>query len=62
MRHTFASYLIHAGCNVKQIAAAMGHEDEAFTLRTYVHLMPRNDEEVRERLQHFLSTDDKGAG
>jgi integrase len=38
-RHTCASMLLESGKNVRQIAAWLGHEDPAFTLRTYTHLM-----------------------
>ncbi len=38
-RHTCASMLFEAGRNLKQIAGWLGHADEAFTLRTYVHMM-----------------------
>jgi integrase len=40
LRHTCASRLFAAGMNPKQIAKWLGHSDAAFTLRTYVHLMP----------------------
>lgn len=44
-RHTFASRLFDAGCDAKVIAAVLGHRDEAFTRRTYIHLseVPRFD-------------------
>ena len=38
-RHTCASMLLESGKNIRQIAAWLGHEDPAFTLRTYTHLM-----------------------
>ena len=40
LRHTCASRLFAAGMNPKQIAKWLGHSDAAFTMRTYVHLMP----------------------
>jgi integrase len=40
LRHTCASRLFASGMNPKQIAKWLGHSDAAFTLRTYVHLMP----------------------
>jgi integrase len=37
LRHKFASHLAHSGqISVKDIAHALGHADEAFTLRVYV--------------------------
>jgi integrase len=38
-RHTCASILLDSGKNIRQVAAWLGHEDPAFTLRTYAHLM-----------------------
>ena len=34
--------LFEAGRNVAQVAAWLGHTDPAFTLRTYVHLLPED--------------------
>lgn len=41
-RHTFASIVLQAGETITQLAAWLGHSDPAFTLRTYVHFMPRS--------------------
>jgi integrase len=38
LRHTFASMLIAQGRDAAFVADQLGHEDPAFTLRTYVHL------------------------
>jgi integrase len=38
-RHTCASVLFDNGKNIKQVSVWLGHDDPAFTLRTYVHLM-----------------------
>jgi integrase len=38
LRHTHASLLIARGASAKAVADRLGHTDEAFTLRTYVHL------------------------
>jgi integrase len=37
LRHSLASILLDNGHTIEQIAAWLGHEDSAFTLRTYVH-------------------------
>jgi len=37
LRHSLASLLLENGHTIEQIAAWLGHEDSAFTLRTYVH-------------------------
>lgn len=41
-RHTFASIVLQSGETVTQLAAWLGHSDPAFTLRTYVHFMPKS--------------------
>lgn len=38
-RHTCASLLFEGGKNILQVSRWLGHADEAFTLRTYVHLL-----------------------
>ncbi len=40
LRHFFASALIHAGCSVKQVQAALGHKSAKVTLDVYGHLGP----------------------
>ncbi|MEV4739819.1 site-specific integrase [Streptomyces sp. NPDC049555] len=42
LRHTFASVVLAAGETIVQLAAWLGHSDPAFTLRTYVHFMPKS--------------------
>ena len=43
IRHAYASRLIAAGANLKQLQTWMGHNDPAFTLRTYGHLFHDDD-------------------
>ncbi len=40
LRHTCASRLFKAGWNAKQVQMMLGHHSPAFTLSTYVHLIP----------------------
>jgi len=40
LRHTCASNLFTGGANAKQVQVWLGHHSPAFTLATYVHLMP----------------------
>lgn len=42
LRHTFASFVLSEGETITQLAAWLGHSDPAFTLRTYVHFMPKS--------------------
>jgi len=40
LRHTCATMLFRHGLNAKQVQAWLGHHSPAFTLATYVHLLP----------------------
>jgi len=40
LRHTCATTLFRHGANAKQVQAWLGHHSPAFTLATYVHLLP----------------------
>jgi integrase len=40
LRHTCASMLFRSGWNAKHVQMLLGHHSPAFTLSTYVHLMP----------------------
>lgn len=40
LRHTCASILFRSGWNAKQVQVVLGHHSPAFTLATYVHLIP----------------------
>ena len=40
LRHTCATMLFRNGLNAKQMQAWLGHHSPAFTLATYVHLLP----------------------
>jgi integrase len=47
LRHLYASHMLAQGVSIKELAAFLGHADEGFTLRTYVHLMPNSFERAR---------------
>lgn len=57
MRHTCASILFRSGWNAKQVQIVLGHHSPAFTLATYVHLIPDDLPEPR-----FLHDDEAPAG
>jgi integrase len=56
-RHTFASIVLQAGETVAQLAAWLGHSDPAFTLRTYVHFLPRSGKMGMKALGAWLAPD-----
>jgi integrase len=47
LRHLYASHMLAQGVSIKELAAFLGHADEAFTLRTYVHMMPNSYDRAR---------------
>lgn len=47
LRHHFASVLLQQGVSIRAVADYLGHHDPGFTLRTYAHLMP--DDQDRSR-------------
>ncbi|MEZ5079650.1 MAG: tyrosine-type recombinase/integrase [Thermoleophilia bacterium] len=42
LRHTCASMLFRSGWNAKQVQMVLGHHSPAFTMSTYVHLIPED--------------------
>ncbi len=42
-RHTWATFALHAGRNIRWVADQLGHADPALTLRVYAHAM-KNEE------------------
>ena len=42
LRHTAASRWLLSGVTIAQVALLLGHEDPSFTLRTYIHMLPRD--------------------
>lgn len=55
-RHTFASIVLQAGETITQLAAWLGHSDPAFTLRTYVHFMPKSGNRGLKALGEWVSS------
>ena len=54
-RHTFASLLIDSGANPKAIQSFMGHSKIQTTFDVYGHLLPGSRDEVRRRMDMYLS-------
>jgi integrase len=48
MRHTYASALIHGGCQIKELQARLGHATAKETWDTYGHLWPNSEDRTRE--------------
>jgi integrase len=54
-RHTYASYLIAAGVEMKAISTYMGHSSVAFTYDRYGHLLPDSMAENTAKLDAYLA-------
>ena len=56
LRHFFASALITGGASVKQVQAALGHDNATTTLRTYAHLWPGDEDRTRDAIDKTLKS------
>jgi integrase len=54
-RHTYASYLIAAGVDMKAIGEYMGHSSVAFTYDRYGHLLPGSHAANAAKLDAYLA-------
>lgn len=61
-RHTFASIVLQSGETITQLAAWLGHSDPAFTLRTYVHFMPKSGSKGLAALGEWVAPGANGPG
>jgi integrase len=52
---SFASLLIDLGVNAKAVQEFMGHSKIQTTFDTYGHLLPGSHDEVRARMDEYLS-------
>jgi integrase len=43
-RHTSATLLLRAGVSLKAVSRRLGHENEAVTLKHYLHALPEDDD------------------
>lgn len=56
-RHTFASMLIAAGCNAKDLSVVMGHSSISTTFDFYAKMMPGGTADVGGKLGAYISGD-----
>ena len=45
-RHTFATLALEGGRSIRWVAETLGHADPALTLRTYAHVLDREDDDM----------------
>ena len=53
-RHTYASFMIAAGVNMKALCTYMGHTSITTTLDRYGHLLPGNESQAADLLSRWL--------
>jgi integrase len=54
LRHSHASLCLRNGVDLKEVGDRLGHSRASFTLDTYVHLLPGQDQEVARRVDSVL--------
>ena len=55
LRHTYASNLIAAGCDVVTVQRSLGHAQPSITLNVYGHLWPSAEDKTRAATAAFMS-------
>lgn len=58
LRHTMASHWLAAGQSIKVVSERLGHTSVAFTLQTYVHLLPNQQADAAQAMDTALFEDD----
>jgi integrase len=60
LRHHYASVLLAGGVDIRAVSEYLGHQDPAFTLRIYAHLMPGADDRARRAVEKALAAQQGG--
>lgn len=62
LRHTHATQLLLAGCDMRTVQERLGHADVATTLRLYGHVMPGRDAAAAMAMQDAIGRASPGRG
>ncbi|MGO9241482.1 MAG: tyrosine-type recombinase/integrase [Bryobacteraceae bacterium] len=55
LRHAHALHLRRSGVDVKVISARLGHSKTGFTMDTYIHLLPGQQEEAAAKIEEAMN-------
>lgn len=59
LRHTFCTYAIGEGCDIKTVSELMGHSNVSMTLDIYTHTMEKQKEKTRNELNIIFSKEEE---
>lgn len=54
LRHAYATYSVQSGAKLKPLAKIMGHRNEIMILRTYQHVLDKDEREAVEAMPDVL--------
>jgi integrase len=54
LRHTFATLMLEQGVDVKTVSQMLGHTDAGFTMRTYMHVTERMQEQAATAMSEII--------
>ena len=55
LRHTFATYALQSGADVKTLSCMLGHYSAGFTLNTYCHATRDMQADAARKIGGFMS-------
>ena len=54
LRHTFATLMLEQGVDIKTVSQVLGHTDAGFTLKTYMHVTERMQEQAANAMSEII--------
>lgn len=57
LRHTFATFALQNGVDVKTVSGMLGHFSAGFTLDTYTHITTKSQVEAVNTMSSILTND-----
>jgi site-specific recombinase XerD len=59
LRHSFGSFLISHGADIKVVSELLGHKDVSTTYNIYVHILPKQHKDVIKLFDEIGKNDNK---